>query len=97
MQLTSPFFITLDRDTKIACILAIIVLLSAIIVTHTKHVIRGAYARLHILETTHRNTVDEWHKALIEHSTWSSNSRIHAIATQKLHMYKPSKQTILKP
>lgn len=71
-------------------VLAVLNLLSAFAVVTVTHQTRVQYAQLQSLEQARDNYQANWSRLLLEESTWSTPSRIEAIAQQRLHMQVPA-------
>ncbi|MGJ8524877.1 Cell division protein FtsL [Halomonadaceae bacterium LMG 33818] len=71
-------------------ILAVLNLVSAFAVVTITHQTRVQYAELQTLEHKMDGYQADWSRLLLEESTWSSPSRIEAIAQDHLHMHVPA-------
>ncbi|WP_025731981.1 cell division protein FtsL [Carnimonas nigrificans] len=80
-------------------VLAVINLMTAFAVVTVTHQTRVQYARLQTLEHERDALQANWSRLLLEESTWSSPSRIEAIAQQRLQMKVPAADAtrVLKP
>ena len=89
----SPFL--LSRQFWLGCVLASLVLCSALALVYTRDVSRFTFIKMHQL--THANTSLQvrWGQLLLEKSSWST-AQIHHIAQTQLNMQSPiGKQTIM--
>lgn len=69
--------------------LAIVVLVSAIAVVHTKYRSRVLFVQLKGLDAQVDEVDIEWEQLLIEHGAWGTPAHIEASARKKLKMRMP--------
>lgn len=85
-------------DTKpsfMTWVLAIVVLLAGFAVIYVADMNRRLSISLEEAGNTQNQLHLDWGKLLLEQSTWSTQSRIQAIATQRLGMQTPTNNQIV--
>ena len=71
-------------------VFAVVCVLSAIALVHTKHESRKLFVELEAL-TQERDALNiEWGQLQIEQSTWAQHARIEKVATDDLSLVRPA-------
>ncbi|MCM2131051.1 cell division protein FtsL [Larsenimonas rhizosphaerae] len=80
-------------------ILFLLVVISAFVVVSSAHHTRVQYVRLQKMERQHDQLQTTWSRLLLEESTWSSPSRIEALARKRLDMHVPdvNESRVIRP
>ncbi|MCM5703138.1 cell division protein FtsL [Larsenimonas salina] len=84
-----PFSLHFRPSFMGVAILFLLVVLSAFVVVTSAHHTRVQYVRLQKMERQHDQLQTNWSRLLLEESTWSSPSRIEALAQKRLNMHVP--------
>lgn len=89
-----PVVRLLPRGSFLLLVLFIAVLGSAITVSYTAYWNRQLLNQLNAETTIRDKAQAEWGRLVLERSTWTSNSRVEALAAQQLHMRFPAPEEI---
>jgi cell division protein FtsL len=73
----------------IALIFAVVCVISALAMVHTKHESRKLFVELEQLTTERDQLNIEWGQLQIEQSTWATHARIEQVALEELSLIRP--------
>ena len=84
---------------KLALLLLILVIGSALAVIYAKHESRLLFGDLQKLQAERDRLNIEWGRLQLEQSAWATNSRVEKLARERLNMVVPDPETvvIIKP
>jgi len=85
----------LDWPQLSVCLMAALVVLSALGVVYSAHRSRAAYAEIQELERQQDALDSEYEKLLLEQSAWAGYSRIDQVAREDLGMSSPAPDKIV--
>ncbi|MGK2913060.1 MAG: cell division protein FtsL [Porticoccaceae bacterium] len=83
------------RPVRMAAMLWLAVVASAIGVAYTSHLCRQLYSEFALLQRDENRLQVEWGQYLLEQSTWGALGRIERLATDKLVMHVPTASEIV--
>lgn len=79
----------------LALALAVLVIVSGVAMSYTKHEARRLFVELEELNREHDRLQIDWGRLQLEQSTWATHSRIEALARDRLDLALPADSDIV--